>query len=235
MAHSLRSARKVAAIAIRVAVGAVAVASLVAVIAVAELRARGYEMIVVQGASMGDALPLGSIVATESVPAERVRRGDVVLVSEPGATPFLHRIISLSRSGSQVVVRTKGDANDKPDPHEYILPASVKRATFELPYAGYILAQTRAPIARMSMLTLLVGLFTIMALRRIFASERSKSRPKNPVLPKVVVEPAPAPVPIRPATLAARPEGGSTAAGVIALAGLALAGLALRRALVASR
>lgn len=234
MAHSLRSARTVAAITIRVAVGAVAVASLAAVVAVAGLRAGGHEMIVVQGASMGDALPLGSIVATESISAEQVRRGDVVLVSEPGATPFLHRITSLSRSGSQVVVRTKGDANDKPDPHEYILPASVKRATFELPYAGYILAQTRAPIARMAMLTLLVALFAIMALRRIFASGRSVSAPENEVLPEVVVEPAPAPVAIRPAAPAARRQGG-TAAGLVALGGLVLAGLALRRALAASR
>src|SRR5712691_10207969 len=82
---------------------------------VAVPRVVGYGTLIVQGGSMGESIPIGSLVFTQSLAAESVEPGDVILVREQNesgeATPKLHRVISLERRDAHVVVWTKGDAN----------------------------------------------------------------------------------------------------------------------------
>src|SRR5438094_9069535 len=72
---------------------------------VAAPRLLGYGTLIVQGGSMGDSIPIGSLVFTQSLTAENVQLGDVVLVHEQnesgGAVPKLHRVISLERRYGQ--------------------------------------------------------------------------------------------------------------------------------------
>src|SRR3954451_12699878 len=98
----------------------------------------GYERYVIEGGSMGGALPRGSIAFEEVVPTRGLHPGDVFTYRPPRASrPVTHRIDS--KSG--LVFRTKGDANQAPDPWTFTLPhRSQARLAFHIPIAGYAIA-----------------------------------------------------------------------------------------------
>src|ERR1700674_4184074 len=49
---------------------------------VAAPRLFGYGTLIVQGGSMGESIPIGSLVFTQSLGAENVQLGDVILIRE---------------------------------------------------------------------------------------------------------------------------------------------------------
>jgi len=77
------------------------------------------------------------------VPAEELAPGDVIVVQEPGPSgrtvSRIHRIVSLDHDGGNFVVRTKGDANEAPDPGLYVAPDHALAYSFHVPYAGFFL------------------------------------------------------------------------------------------------
>lgn len=149
---------------------AVVLASVAALGALATARATGHQLIAVRGASMGRALPLGSLAVAERVPAREVHVGDVVLVASTGRSPFVHRIRSLVRERAKTVVTTQGDANRRPEEAPYVLPATVVRVRGRVPYAGYAATLAATDWARMVALTLLVALGAAGALRRLLTA-----------------------------------------------------------------
>lgn len=111
-------------------------------------RALAYQTFIVLSASMSPEIEVGSVVV--AVPVERagLSVGDVITyqrVEEPDL-PVTHRIVAMRAVPGAVMARTKGDANDVPDPWEVQLGATVLRVAFAIPIAGYILyfAQTTA-------------------------------------------------------------------------------------------
>ena len=70
--------------------------------------------------SMTPAIKAGDMVVTRQVPTEELRARDVVILPLPDANGlyFSHRIFTLRDENGGVVVRTKGDANPKPDSWE---------------------------------------------------------------------------------------------------------------------
>jgi len=90
------------------------------------LRARLAVRAQVTGASMGIALPAGSVVEIEPL-ARRPRAGDVVLADAPASGPMLHRVV---RRLPGTRVQTRGDAcwrADAPVPESAVL-GRVRRA-----------------------------------------------------------------------------------------------------------
>jgi signal peptidase len=86
------------------------------------------------------------VVARE--PAADLRVGDVLVYQIPVLDHRVvsHRVVAISRDGSGIVVRTKGDANDAPDPWiARITDATVWRARFAVPYLGAVVRVLRSP------------------------------------------------------------------------------------------
>src|SRR5690242_5604011 len=98
----------------------------------------GYERYVVEGGSMGGALPRGSIAFEEVVKTGDLRVGDVITYRPPGADrPVTHRIASITTARGHRLLRTKGDANRTADPWRFTLPhAHQARLAFHVPLAG---------------------------------------------------------------------------------------------------
>lgn len=148
---------------------------LVALSLVTAPRLFGYGTLIVQGGSMGESIPIGSLVFTQSLAAENVQPGDVILVREQnesgGAVPKLHRVISLDRHDGQVVVWTKGDANGTPDPLSYVLPDHVLTPAYHLQYLGYLVGFIATPIGWLILVVLPGMVLCISTLRGIWASE----------------------------------------------------------------
>jgi signal peptidase len=130
----------------------------------------GYERYVIEGGSMGGALPRGSIAFEEVVPTSELHPGDVITYRPPRASrPVTHRIDS--KSG--LVFRTKGDANQAPDPWTFTLPhRSQARLAFHIPIAGYAIAALEIRAVRIALIGVPALVIAIAALATLAPPRR---------------------------------------------------------------
>ncbi len=146
---ALRTAAVVAAAAVCLALAATTIVP----------AALGLEHYVIVGGSMDGTINRGSVVFDREVPVSSLRVGDVITYSPPArmGTPSLvtHRIVSIKRAqGGGRVFRTKGDANQTPDPWRFTLDTPTQaRVVAHVPYVGYALAALQIRWVRM----LLIG------------------------------------------------------------------------------
>ena len=140
-----------------------------AVVAVLALMLVGYhqhwETLVVLSGSMGRTDPVGSLVVGRPKPAEEVAVGDVILLRQtlPGKplAPVLHRVIERTDTDGQITVRTKGDANDSPDPETHVLRGAIITPVVHVARLGYLLSFVRTPLGWLTVIVLpllLVGM-----------------------------------------------------------------------------
>jgi signal peptidase len=100
------------------------------------------ESLVVRSDSMSPAIGAGSVVYVNDVSASAISTGDVITYrGEPGrAERVTHRVVAVEAENGERRFRTKGDANEEPDP-EPVSPARiVGRVSFHVPYVGYVVA-----------------------------------------------------------------------------------------------
>lgn len=120
-----------------------------AVVGVAALNvlapAFGREAIVVRGASMEPAIPLGSLVLVTRDTASEVKPGDVVSLRLPGGGILTHRVTRLPVLDGHPYVETMGDANQAPDPVVQPIAEIIGRVDVFFPLAGYLLALLTVP------------------------------------------------------------------------------------------
>jgi signal peptidase len=134
---------------------ALATTALLALLALAALMLLpplfGYERYVIEGGSMGGALPRGSIAFEEVVPTSELRPGDVITYRPPRASrPVTHRIVAAEGNGA---FHTRGDANPAPDPWAFTLPDRRQaRLAFHVPLAGYAIAALEIRAVRIAVI-----------------------------------------------------------------------------------
>jgi signal peptidase len=88
---------------------------------------------------MEPALKVGGLILCRQVPVEEVEVGDIIGFNTPGGQKVTHRVIEITESDGKRWFRTKGDANEDPDPDVFTIPGGkVDRVVFHLPYAGYV-------------------------------------------------------------------------------------------------
>ena len=106
----------------------------------------GRQTIVIGGGSMEPAIGLGSAIVINAVAAESLRVGDVVTLQVgPDKAFFTHRIIDVVDRADGRWIRTKGDANEAPDPTLVHASAVIGRSEFSIPLAGYLIALLSVP------------------------------------------------------------------------------------------
>ncbi len=142
-------------------------------------RLAGYGTLVVRGGSMGEAYPTGSLVVSRSTAAQEVRLGDVILVAKENASgrglPTLHRVVSLSQDGGQIVVQTKGDANETADPNLYVLNGRVATPVYTLPYLGYLVGFVLTQLGWVLLVAIPATILCLLMLRSIWRHEEGSS------------------------------------------------------------
>ena len=158
----------------------VSLIALIAALGAAVLpRLAGYGTLVVRGGSMGEAYPTGSLVVSRSMAAKEVRVGDAILVGEENAAgkslPTLHRVVSLSQQGDQIVVQTKGDANETVDPNLYVLNGRVATPVYTLPYLGYLLGFVLTQLGWVLVVAIPATILSLLMLRSIWSDEEGSS------------------------------------------------------------
>jgi signal peptidase len=153
------------------AIGLVALAAVGLLMLVPTLL--GYQRYVIEGGSMGHALPKGSIAYEETIPTTHIEPGDVITYRPPGATTLrTHRVVWVGTSSTtgQRIYRTKGDANPTEDRPTFTLPHRTQaRVKLHVPLAGYAVEALAIKPIRMAVIgapALAIALITLTGLWR---------------------------------------------------------------------
>lgn len=133
----------------------------------------GYPTVVVQGGSMGESLPPGSLAITRWVAADEVQPGDVILIGDKrsGTSQRIHRVVSIEELGGELVAVTKGDANEAADPGFQMLKGQVAVHTYTIPYLGYTADFLRTPLGWTLFVLLPISVLCLLTLRDIWRGE----------------------------------------------------------------
>lgn len=94
---------------------------------------------VVLSGSMEPSISPGDAVIVEDVPASAVERGDVITFSTGEAVPTTHRVVEVVERGDERAFRTKGDANEEPDPGVVRAEDVRGELLFVIPLIGYVI------------------------------------------------------------------------------------------------
>jgi signal peptidase len=142
-----RSARRVTRTAATIL--AVLVVAVFVVQAVPSVIGADASYVVLSG-SMEPEISAGDAVIVKSVDPADISSGAVItFVRSEESTPVTHRVVEVVDSGDSRAFRTKGDANDNPDPT--LVPAAnvTGEVWFVLPYVGHVVmfANTRIGMA----------------------------------------------------------------------------------------
>jgi signal peptidase len=130
--------------------------AVLSLVAYAGLYVAGYRPAAVYSGSMVPKMPVGSLVFERTVPASTVKVGDVITFNDPYVPGKLvtHRIIRIANTDHGRAYWTKGDANPSRDPWTIALPDKVGKASFSVPYAGYLLVYAKTREVRTGLIIL---------------------------------------------------------------------------------
>jgi len=122
----------------------IALLSPILICVVAPFFVGGFFSVIMSG-SMEPAIPVGSIVVVKKVNPEDVKVGDVIAF-ETGESRTMHRVVEKVVENGSFYLRTKGDANEDPDPW-IVKPEDICGALMlTMPYYGYLLHFAGTPI-----------------------------------------------------------------------------------------
>lgn len=125
---------------------------------------------VIQGRSMEPAIPLGSLVALETVPAVAIRAGEVVTIRADNGVVITHRVVRAVKLPDGIFFEIKGDANATPDPMLVPARSVIGLVSVHLPAAGYLAAMLGTASGLISLLSLLAaGLLVIWLVEEVEA------------------------------------------------------------------
>jgi signal peptidase len=141
-----------------------------------------YQIRTVLTGSMRPNMPEGSVVMIRGVDPRNLEVGDVITYQIPvdDRRIVTHRIVEITEPGSQPVVRTKGDANNSPDPWvARIKGEKAWRVRVSVPKVGYVLASLRHPALRRLTVLGAPAVLTVVSLIRIWMpAKRDDIRPE---------------------------------------------------------
>jgi signal peptidase len=134
----------------------------------------GWHFSVVAGGSMEPTIGFGSVAVIQPVEGQDVAVGDIIAFAPPSApgSSTIHRVVGVEQGGGSVQFRTKGDANDSPDPN--LVPAqNVRgRVCLYVPHLGSIINGMRSTTGRALLFGIPAGVIILLELKSIIGVVR---------------------------------------------------------------
>ena len=115
---------------------------------------------------MEPTIPVGSIVYVKPVDFSEISEGDIISF-EAGASVVTHRVESIDES--QMLITTKGDANETRDGEPVIYENIIGKPVFSIPVLGYLINFIKTPyglIVAISTAALLIFIGIIVGSRK---------------------------------------------------------------------
>lgn len=119
----------------------------------------GHELFSIRSGSMEPALPVGSL-AIVSRQADEVAAGQAVAFRLPNGVVVTHRVTEVVRTEAGRFMRTRGDANEDPDPTLVPVSAVIGPVVASVPMLGFLLAMLGMPIGLVTILSVAATLIT---------------------------------------------------------------------------
>lgn len=106
---------------------------------------QGWQFDTVLSGSMVPVFRVGGLAIFEPATAQDVKVGDIITFQYPSMnTPICHRIISIDDSKGSLIIHTKGDANNAPDPQAVTADMVKGKNVGYIPYGGYAIDVSNA-------------------------------------------------------------------------------------------
>ncbi len=134
---------------------------------------------VVLTGSMEPTLPQGSLAFTMPVKPKEIEIDDIIVFIRPGTYPEVttsHRVVEIVSTDGELSFRTKGDANDEPDPSITLAEHVRGRVVFNTPYLGRVMNFTLSYVKNWVGLVLLVALPSLVI---VGSAVRGMHRPRS--------------------------------------------------------
>ena len=108
----------------------------------------GWNLQVIETASMAPRFPAGSLAVVEPIDASDVRAGMTIVFEDPSGRGRLvaHRAVKRLPGDGSPVWQTKGDANAEPDAYPVHAPAIRGRVRWAIPHLGGIASALYSPL-----------------------------------------------------------------------------------------
>lgn len=138
-----------------------------------------YRTMTVLSGSMRPTFSPGDLVVTMPEPASRVQVGDVVTFAIPVDDHHVesHRVVEILQRRPSLVVRTKGDASNAPDPWLADLGAKhVWHVSMTVPWVGWPIHWLRDPRLRLLLVLVAPALSALLMLRKIWTAPAESRR-----------------------------------------------------------
>lgn len=145
----------------------VSAVAMMAVLAVPSVIGAKSSLVVLSG-SMQPHLQPGDVVVLEEANPSEIQAGEVITfrtdseIGDAGHDRVTHRVVEKRQTDEGVVYRTKGDANDQPDPGVVHQQAVVGTVWFHVPLVGRLLLILQRPLAQMLM-TVVPGVLLVVS------------------------------------------------------------------------
>ena len=128
----------------------------------------GWRVDVVLSGSMEPQVHVGSVVVSRPLNIEAVNIGDIITFRSPlNGKLTTHRIISVT-SNPSLILHTKGDANEDPDPFILGSQSVVGRVCFDVAYLGYVTQFIKSRLGLLLTLYLPGLIIVLMEVRNIW-------------------------------------------------------------------
>lgn len=141
-------------------IAVVAVVLAPAIIYAAPFLVGGSFSSVVLGGSMEPTIHVGSVVICKKVKPEDIRVGDIIAFRR-GDSKTIHRVVEKVPAGGSFYFRTKGDANEDPDPWVVKPEDVIGVLHIQIPYYGYLMRFATTPFG--AVLFLLIPAIILIA------------------------------------------------------------------------
>lgn len=126
-----------------------------------------WRFTVIDTGSMRPTLNPGDVAVLTSERLTDLQKGQIVAFHPPGEPRLtvMHRVFSIERTRTGVVIQTKGDANNATDQwHAHIVGDTVWHEDLKMPKVGYLAVWSQQRPVRLGVLTVIVILVVSMLL-----------------------------------------------------------------------
>ena len=132
--------------------------------------ALGGTSMVVRSGSMTPAIRTGDVVVVKPIAPTEAAIGDIVTFKDPAGSDRLlvHRVRAISRSGDEVEVITKGDANSTQESWKVAAGGTIGTVAYRVPALGFAVGWIGSPAGRIGLVILPALLLAGMLLMRIW-------------------------------------------------------------------
>lgn len=149
----------------------VAVLLIPAIIYTAPFLVGGCFSSIVMGSSMEPTIRVGSIVIVRKVKPEDVKVGDIIAF-KIGESKTIHRVVEKMSEGDSFYFKTKGDANEDPDPWTVRPQDIIGVLHLQIPYYGYLIWFATTPIGVALFILIPAIILIVSEIRKILGLRR---------------------------------------------------------------